>query len=71
MGGGLPGGRVVGRTDSEGATVTERPVSAIQFMATICQALGIDHTKMNHTSAGRPVRIVERGGEPVREVFQG
>jgi uncharacterized protein (DUF1501 family) len=71
MGGGLPGGRVVGRTDAEGAVVTERPVSAIEFMATVCQALGIDHTKMNNTPNGRPVRIVDRGGEPVREVCQG
>jgi uncharacterized protein (DUF1501 family) len=71
MGGGLPGGRVVGRTDAEGAVVTERPVSAIQFMATVCQALSIDYTKMNNTPNGRPVRIVERGGEPVQEVFRG
>jgi uncharacterized protein (DUF1501 family) len=71
FGGGLPGGRVVGRTDAEGAAVTERPVSCIQFMATVCKALGIDHTKMNNTPNGRPVRIVERGGEPVREVFRG
>jgi uncharacterized protein (DUF1501 family) len=71
MGGGLPGGRVVGKTDVEGAVVTERPVSCIQFMATVCKALGIDHTKMNNTPNGRPVRIVERGGEPVAEVFRG
>jgi Protein of unknown function (DUF1501) len=71
LGGGLPGGRVVGRTDAEGAAVTDRPVSCIQFMATVCKALGIDHTKMNNTPNGRPIRIVERGGEPVREVFQG
>ena len=71
MGGGLPGGRVIGRTDAEGAVVTERPVSAIQFMATICQALGIDFTKMNNTPNGRPVRIVERGAEAVQEVFRG
>jgi uncharacterized protein (DUF1501 family) len=70
MGGGLPGGRVVGRTDAQGATVTERPVSCIQFMATVCQALGIDHTKMNNTPNGRPVRIVERGGDPVREILR-
>jgi hypothetical protein len=71
MGGGLPGGRVVGRTDAEGAAVTDRPVSCIQFMATVCKTLGIDHTKMNNTPNGRPIRIVERGGEPVREVFHG
>jgi uncharacterized protein (DUF1501 family) len=71
FGGGLRGGRVIGRTDGEGGTVLERPVSCIQFMATVCRALGIDHTKMNNTPNGRPVRIVERGGEPIPEVFQG
>jgi len=40
-------------------------------MATVCNILGIDHTKMNNTPNGRPVRIVERGGEPVREILQG
>ena len=69
IGGGLPGGRVVGRTDANGAAVTERPVSAIEFMATVCRTLGIDHTKMNQTPIGRPIRIVDRGGEPVQQVF--
>jgi hypothetical protein len=69
MGGGLPGGRVVGRTDANGAVVTERPVSALEFMATVCRVLGIDHTKPNNTPNNRPVRIVDRGGEPVQQVF--
>jgi hypothetical protein len=69
MGGGLPGGRVVGRTDANGAVVTERPVSAIEFMATVCRTLGIDYTRMNQTPIGRPVRVVDRGGEPVPQVF--
>jgi hypothetical protein len=69
MGGGLPGGRVVGRTDANGAVVTERSVSAIEFMATVCRALGIDYTRMNQTPIGRPVRVVDRGGEPVPQVF--
>jgi hypothetical protein len=66
FGGGLRGGQVVGRTDAEGATVTERPVSAIDFLATVCRILGIDHTKMTPTPSGRPVRIVDRGANPIR-----
>jgi hypothetical protein len=69
LGGGLPGGRVVGRTDANGAVVQERPVSCLEFMATVCRITGIDHTKMNQTPLGRPVRIVDRGGEPVPQVF--
>jgi uncharacterized protein (DUF1501 family) len=69
LGGGIKGGQVIGKTDAEGATVVERPVSAVDFMATVCKALGIDYTKMNQTPIGRPVRIADRGAEPVKEVF--
>jgi hypothetical protein len=68
LGGGIPGGRVVGRTDAEGAAVTERPVSVIDFLATVCRVLGIDHTKLNQTPIGRPVRIVDRAATPIREL---
>jgi uncharacterized protein DUF1501 len=69
VGGGIHGGQVVGRTDAEGATVTDRRVSAIDFMATVCRVLGVDQDRMNTTPAGRPIRIVERGANPVRELF--
>jgi hypothetical protein len=69
MGGGLPHGRVVGRTDANGAVVQERVVNTLDFMASICRILGIDHTKMNNTPLGRPVRVVDRGGNPVPELF--
>src|SRR5207253_9150204 len=65
VGGGIRGGQVVGRTDAEGAVVTERRVSAIDFMATVCRVLGIDYNRMNNTPIGRPIRIVERGATPV------
>jgi hypothetical protein len=69
MGGGIRGGQVIGRTDAEGATVTERPVSAIDFLATVCRALNIDYNKMNQTQNGRPVRIVDRGATPIAQLF--
>jgi hypothetical protein len=69
MGGGIKGGQVIGRTDKEGATVEDRPVSAVDFMATICNVLGIDYTKMNDTAIGRPVRIADRGANPIKELF--
>src|SRR5262249_29350739 len=68
-GGGIKGGQIIGRTDKEGATVEEHPVSAIDFMATVCKILGIDYTKMNDTPIGRPVRIADRGAKPVAELF--
>jgi hypothetical protein len=69
VGGGIRAGQVVGRTDAEGATVTDRPVSAIDFMATVCRVLGIDYTKMNPTPSGRPVRIADRGATPIQQLF--
>jgi len=50
----------VGKTDKEGAVVVERPVTAQDFLATICELLGIDHTRQNETPNGRPIRIVEK-----------
>jgi uncharacterized protein (DUF1501 family) len=69
MGGGIRGGQVIGRTDAEGAAVTERPVSAIDFMATVCSVLGIDYNRQNQTPIGRPVRIVDRGANPIRQLI--
>ena len=63
-GGGLKGGQVVGKTDKEGATVAERPVKTGDFLATVCDVLGIDHTKDNEAVSGRPIKIVDKGNVP-------
>lgn len=68
VGGGVRGGQVIGRTDAEAATVAERPVNTLDFMATVCRILGIDYAKMNQTPIGRPIRIVDRGGNHIREL---
>jgi len=57
-GGGIKGGRVVGKTDAEGATVVENKVGTPDFLATVCELMGVDHTKKNETPTGRPVDIV-------------
>jgi uncharacterized protein (DUF1501 family) len=69
VGGGIKGGQVIGRTDKEGAAVEERPISTLDFMATVCQILGIDYTKQNQAASGRPVRIVDKGANPVKELL--
>jgi uncharacterized protein (DUF1501 family) len=68
-GGGLKGGQVIGKTDKEGATVVERPISALDFMATVCSILGINHNKLNNTPIGRPIRIVDKGAKPITELL--
>ncbi len=69
VGGGLKGGQVVGKTDKEGAAVVERPISALDFMATACELLGINWKKQNNTPIGRPIRIVDKGANPIKELL--
>ncbi|HET6574684.1 MAG TPA: DUF1501 domain-containing protein [Fimbriiglobus sp.] len=67
-GGGVKGGQAVGKTSRDGTTVTERPVSTIDLLATVCQSLGVDSEKQNLSNVGRPIRIVDKTAKPVMEV---
>jgi len=69
IGGGIRGGQVIGRTDAEAATVVERPVGTLDFMATVCRILGVDHEKQNQSGNGRPIRIVDRGANPITQLL--
>ena len=69
-GGGIRGGQAFGRTSADGSTVEDpRPISTRDFLATVCRALGIDHTHQNMSNAGRPIRVVEQGAMPITEVL--
>jgi hypothetical protein len=67
-GGGVKGGRVIGATDADGVMCVERPVTPQDLHATVCHSLGIDQDK-NRFAGRRPMRIVDKGGMPVREMF--
>lgn len=67
-GGGVKGGQAVGRTSADGMTVEDRPVSAADFLATVCRVAGIDPEKQNMSNVGRPIPIADRGANPVTEV---
>ena len=54
-GAGVPGGRVIGRTDNEGGYVLDDPHTPEEYSATIYEKLGIDRSKPLYTSANRPV----------------
>ena len=69
VGGGIKGGQVIGKTDRQAPRVTDRPIGVKDFMASVCQVLGIDHTKKIITPIGRPIRIVEAGEKPIRELL--
>lgn len=67
-GGGVARGRVVGRTDRHGATVTERPVSPKDILATAYHLLGIDPHMMLNDRTGRPLPLVQ-DAHVVREML--
>lgn len=69
-GGGLQGGQVVGDTGASGMEVKDDPIQINSFYATLCEALGIDHTHENISNLGRPISIVESGGEPITKVLK-
>lgn len=60
FGGGIKGGKVIGKTDKEGAEVVEQKTSIQDFLATTCELLGINHAKKNEAANGRPIQIVEK-----------
>ncbi len=60
-GGGVARGRVVGRTDRHGGTVTDRPVSPKDVLATIYHLLGIDAHTLLHDRTGRPMPLLAEG----------
>ncbi|MCI0639427.1 MAG: DUF1501 domain-containing protein [Gemmataceae bacterium] len=60
-GGGVAHGRVVGRTDRHGATVTERPVSPKDILATAYHLLGIDPETHLYDRTRRPFPLVQNG----------
>jgi hypothetical protein len=68
-GGGIKGGQVIGDTGPDGASIKKRPVTVPEFLATMYKALGIDHSKLNISNVGRPIRIVAPGTLPVAEAL--
>jgi uncharacterized protein (DUF1501 family) len=68
-GGGIKGGQVIGDTGPDGAAIKDRLVLVPELLATVCEALGIDHQKQNLSNVGRPIRIVAPGTKAVREAL--
>jgi hypothetical protein len=67
-GAGIQGGRVIGKTDTRGVDIVERPIEVPDLFCTFCKALGIDPRTENESNVGRPIQIVEHGAA-VRELF--
>jgi hypothetical protein len=68
-GGGVQGGRVIGRSDPMGGYPAERPVAPKEAVATIFHSLGLDLEQHLPGPAGRPFPLVDFGTQPVHELF--
>ena len=68
-GGGVQGGRVVGKSDDIGGYPAERPTKPSDVVATIYHSLGLDlHTELPGPN-GRPFPLVDFGTQPITELF--
>jgi hypothetical protein len=68
-GGGVKGGRVVGKSDDIGAYPAEKPVQPKEIVATIFHALGLELETHLPGPQGRPFPLVDFGTQPIRELF--
>lgn len=68
VGGGLPMGQVIGRSDAKGAVPASAPISIEQVRATILETL-IDRSALR-LKTGIPQQVIDEitGGEPIREL---
>ena len=68
-GGGVKGGRVIGKSDDIGAYPVERPVKPAEVVATIYHCLGLELETHLPGPNGRPFSMVDYGTQPIRELF--
>ena len=69
-GGGLQGGRVLGRTDKYGGRPIERPIHVQEVFATLYKTLGIDvNSAKTDDMQGRPRYLVDENRQPISELF--
>jgi hypothetical protein len=69
-GGGIRGGRVLGRTDELGWKVVQSPVHIHDLHATILHLFGIDHKRLTYRYQGRDFRLTDVHGRLVAELIQ-
>jgi hypothetical protein len=68
-GAGVKGGTVVGATDEFGYQAVENRVHVRDLHATILHLLGLDHTRLTFTHAGRAQRLTDTGGTVVEDAL--
>lgn len=64
-GAGVNAGQAYGKTSADGMEIDEDPVAVPDLIATICQALALDHESTNLSNVGRPIPLADHGATPV------
>jgi uncharacterized protein (DUF1501 family) len=71
-GGGINTGITVGKTSegkNPGDAVADRPITAADYVATLCLALGIDTHKEYEGPGNRPMPMVDKAAKPIKELL--
>jgi len=68
-GGGIAGGRAIGKSDAIGAYPAERAVEPAEVVATIYKSLGFDLDTTLPGPNGRPFPLVDFGKHEIKELF--
>lgn len=68
-GGGIQGGRVVGESDEIAGAPKNRPTTPGEIAATVYHGLGIELDTKLPGPENTPIRLVDEGVEPIRELF--
>jgi hypothetical protein len=68
-GGGIQGGRAIGKSDPTGGYPVERPTEPAEVVATIYKSLGFDLETTLPGPAGRPFPLVDFGKHEIKELF--
>lgn len=68
-GGGISAGQAYGNTSADGMEIDDNPVTVQNLMATICQALDIDHESTNLSNVGRPIPLADHGSTAISELL--
>jgi uncharacterized protein (DUF1501 family) len=68
-GGPIKGGQIIGSSDDIGGAPKDRPTTPAEVAATIYHGLGIPLDIELKGAQGRPIPLVDRGTEPIKELF--
>ena len=69
-GGGIQGGRVIGKTDRAGGVPADQPVHVQEVFATLYRNLGIDVNRVTIPDlSGRPRYLVEANRQPIGDLY--